>query len=77
MSVNPDVRSSQRAAPPARPTPSTNQRLAFRLDRFATLCDALDYAAQGETGMNFFNLRGELSESVSYAQLQAEATALA
>ncbi|WP_428375134.1 fatty acyl-AMP ligase [Lichenicoccus sp.] len=44
---------------------------------FLTLTDALDYAADGETGLNFFSIRGELTASLSYRSLRAEAMALA
>ena len=41
------------------PTP-TNHPLPFRAADFATLTEALDYAAQGETGANFYTGRGSL-----------------
>lgn len=44
---------------------------------FLTLTDALDYAADGQTGFNFFSIRGELAASLSYRSLRAEAVALA
>ena len=62
---------------PLNPTPTRNAALPHLLTRFETLCDALDYAAQGETGFNFYNLRGELGKSVTYRQLRDEAVALA
>ncbi|MEL7488336.1 MAG: AMP-binding protein, partial [Pseudomonadota bacterium] len=62
---------------PLNPTPTRNAALPHLLKRFETLCDALDYAAQGETGFNFYNLRGELAESASYRQLRDEAVSLA
>lgn len=37
----------------------------------------LDYAAQGETGFNFYNLRGEIAASLPYSVLREEAKALA
>ncbi|MCB2098298.1 MAG: fatty acyl-AMP ligase [Parvularculaceae bacterium] len=51
--------------------------MPLRLEQFETLTDALDYAAQGETGCNFFNLRGEVYAQFSYAALRGEAKALA
>ena len=39
--------------------------------------DALDYAAQGTTGCNFYNGRGELYRALPYQTLQAEAKDLA
>ncbi|MFZ5617458.1 MAG: fatty acyl-AMP ligase [Pseudomonadota bacterium] len=60
-----------------KPTPSVSAELPLKLDLFPTLTDALDYAARGETGCNFFNLRGELAASLSYAKLREEARARA
>jgi fatty-acyl-CoA synthase len=51
--------------------------LSLRKADFSTLCDALDYAAQGETGVNFHNARGELYASVGYGELREQAIALA
>jgi len=59
------------------PTPSVNAALPLKLELFETLTDALDYAAQGETGCNFFNLRGEVQSRVPYSMLRDEARALA
>lgn len=44
---------------------------------FATLSEALDYAAQGETGANFYSGRGDLYEVISYAELRNDAMSLA
>ena len=57
--------------------PGANQSLPNQVSGFATLCDALDYAAQGETGYTFFNLRGEVAETLSYKEAQSRAVALA
>lgn len=59
------------------PTPTKNRSLPLKLDQFATLADALDYAAEGETGFNFFNLRGEVSVSLPYSELRDRARAVA
>lgn len=59
------------------PTPSRNAHLAFQCGGFATVIDALDYAAQGETGYNFFNLRGDVTARLAYADLRMRAMALA
>lgn len=61
----------------ALPTPTLSKNLDLRVGGFQTLPEALDYAAQGETGYNFFTLRGELSQSLSYAQLRDAAMTLA
>lgn len=59
------------------PTPTLNSSLEFRAGGFASLPEALDYAAQGETGYNFFNLRGELTSSLPYAELRRRAMEIA
>lgn len=50
----------------SQPTPSINRNLPFRPANFPTFRDAVDYAAQGETGMNFYSARGELVDRLSY-----------
>jgi fatty-acyl-CoA synthase len=57
-------------------TPTTHD-LPLRTDGFANLAEALDYAAQGLTGCNFYNGRGELQTVLPYAELQADARRLA
>jgi fatty-acyl-CoA synthase len=59
------------------PTPTKNERLPLRLEGFRTLTEALDYAAEGETGSNFYNLRGEVAASLPYARLRDEARLVA
>lgn len=54
------------------PTP-TDDRLPRRFADFATLGDALDYAAQGVRGLNFHDARGTLSRAYSFAELRADA----
>lgn len=58
------------------PTPTAPDR-PFRLGGFATLTEALDFAAQGPTGVNLYGLRGELVLALSYAELRERARALA
>jgi fatty-acyl-CoA synthase len=53
------------------------QPLPFRPADFSTLTEALDYAAQGETGSNFYTGRGAIYASVSYAELRTDAIDLA
>jgi fatty-acyl-CoA synthase len=60
-----------------KPTPTTNPLLPFRAEGFDTLAAGLDYAAQGETGFNFFSARGELQEVLPYRELRAKALDLA
>ncbi len=47
--------------------------LAFRSADFDTLAEALDYAAEGENGMNFYDRRGTLDTTLSYADLRDKA----
>jgi fatty-acyl-CoA synthase len=58
------------------PTP-TNHTLAFRAADFATLTEALDYAAQGETGANFYTGRGGLYNALPYRELRLQSMELA
>jgi len=57
-------------------TPTAPHRALRRAD-FATLTEAIDYAATGETGLNFHDLRGGLLRAMPYAELRAAAAALA
>jgi fatty-acyl-CoA synthase len=61
------------AAADPQPTPTINAELVQRLGGFTTLCEGLDYAAQGQTGMNFYGPRGQLEESMSYRSLRKRA----
>lgn len=56
-------------------TPTENS-IRLRGD-FRTLVEALDYAAQGETGLNFYSSRAELTAALPYALLRREALSLA
>jgi fatty-acyl-CoA synthase len=58
------------------PTPTVNRDLPLKLDGFTTVTGALDYAARGETGFSFYNLRGEVVSALPYARLRDEAWAL-
>ena len=58
----------------SRPRRTRNLTLPFRRGGFASLCEALDYAAQGETGLNFFDApRKALVSCLPYRDLQVEA----
>jgi fatty-acyl-CoA synthase len=57
-------------------TPTEN-RLPLRLGDFDTLTEALEYAAQGDTGFNFYTGKGELYAVLPYARLKDEAQTLA
>lgn len=54
------------------PTP-TDDTLPRRLADFATLGEALDYAAQGVRGLNFHDARGNLARPYPFAELRADA----
>jgi len=54
---------------PAGATP-TLDTLPRRLADFATIGEALDYAAQGRRGFNFHDARGTLTETYTYAELR-------
>ena len=55
----------------------TEHALPLRPADFSNLAEALDYAAQGATGCNFYNGRGKLYAVVPYATLRVEARMLA
>ncbi|NCO50649.1 MAG: fatty acyl-AMP ligase [Deltaproteobacteria bacterium] len=57
-------------------TPTENT-LSLRLGDFSTLAEALDYAAAGQTGFNFYSGRGELACVLSYTLLRTQARILA
>jgi fatty-acyl-CoA synthase len=57
-------------------TPTKNN-LPLRPGDFSTLPEALDYAAQGQTGYNFYDGRGKLSAVLSFSKLRDEAQSLA
>jgi len=64
------------AEPQIMPTP-TECSLPRRLSDFATLGEALDYAARGLRGLNFHDARGTLVRSYRYAALRDDAHAMA
>jgi fatty-acyl-CoA synthase len=54
------------------PTP-TKDILPRRFSDFATLGEALDYAAQGARGLNFHDMRGALARVYPFSELQKDA----
>ncbi|MEN3747397.1 fatty acyl-AMP ligase [Sphingomonas sp. HF-S3] len=54
------------------PTP-TDDMLVRRYADFATLGEALDYAAQGVRGLNFHDARGNLARPYPFSELRADA----
>ena len=55
----------------------THSGTPLRLGDFETLTDALDYAATGQTGINFYAANGKLDTTISYSQLRIEAMDMA
>lgn len=55
---------------------STDSGLAFRPGDFACLSEALDYAAGGTSGHNFYSGRGQLTAALPYAELREQAVSL-
>ena len=58
------------------PTP-TDDALPRRYSDFATLGEALDYAAQGSRGLNFHDARGRLARPYPFAEMRGDAQAMA
>ncbi len=57
-------------------TPTINT-IPLRAGDFSTLPEALNYAAQGQTGYNFYDGRGKLSAVLPFSKLRDEAQSLA
>jgi fatty-acyl-CoA synthase len=55
----------------------TNRSLAYRSSGFGNLVEALEYAATGQTGISFYDGRGELEYALGYQDLKACAQRLA
>src|SRR5262245_32701252 len=55
------------------PTPTSSDNLPLRLTGFGSLPEALDYAARGKTGYNFYSARGELVRALTYPELRERA----
>jgi fatty-acyl-CoA synthase len=54
-----------------------NQSLAIKATGYSNLVEALEYAAQGNTGFNFYDGRGHLFAVLPYSELRDEAMVLA
>jgi fatty-acyl-CoA synthase len=59
-----------------KPTPTENE-LPLRVGGFATLVGALEYAAQGDTGFNFYSSNGKLQDVLTYSGLKKKSQAIA
>jgi fatty-acyl-CoA synthase len=55
----------------------TESQVPLRTADFSSLAEALDYAARGTTGFNFYNGRGELRAVLTYTELRKESQILA
>src|SRR6478735_9885061 len=58
-------------------TPTGTAKLPFKRGGFGSLCEALDYAARGDTGLNFFDARGRLLTTLPYHELRTQAQVFA
>ncbi|WP_213980608.1 fatty acyl-AMP ligase [Sphingomonas sp. dw_22] len=69
-----DTGSLERNAETGMPAPTpTDDRLPRRLADFATLGEALDYAARGVRGLNFHDARGNLVRPYPFSELREDA----
>lgn len=50
-------------------TPTSNNVLPFKTSGFSNLTNALEYAAKGNTGFNFYNAQAQLEQVLSYSGL--------
>ncbi len=71
-----DSSASPSTADRARPTPTLDS-LPRRFADFATLGEALDYAATGSRGLNFHDARGTLTRPYPFSELRDDARAMA
>jgi fatty-acyl-CoA synthase len=55
----------------------TNNSIALRRGDFSSLPEALDYAAEGRTGFNFYSGKGSLAVTLPYSQMRDSARSLA
>ncbi len=55
----------------------TDSGVPFRPADFTTFVEAMNYAATGHSGFTFYNARGEVTETLTYARLRADAGAVA
>lgn len=55
----------------------TQDSLPRRFSDFATLGEALDYAAQGQRGLNFHDMRGKLARAYPFSEMREDALNMA
>ena len=51
------------------PIPTLDPTLPRRLADFSTILEAIEYAAKGTRGLNFYSPRGELDSSITYTEI--------
>ena len=56
-----------------KPTPTIDTDLPRRFADFATLVDAIEYAASGARGINFYSARGDLDVTLTYREARDRA----
>ena len=59
------------------PLPTRNTSLALRRADFASAPEMLDYAARGQTGVSFYNAKGELLSALTWRELRERAHVMA
>lgn len=57
--------------------PTRNSQLALRRADFRTVPEMLDYAARGETGVTFYNAKGEIISSLAWREVRERAQRVA
>src|SRR5262245_55639352 len=65
------------ASPALAPLPTTSPGFALRRADFPTLVAALDYAARGVGGLDFYNGRGVLASVLPHRDLRDQAVVMA
>src|SRR5712671_6035991 len=59
------------------PLPTRNSQLAVRRADFRAVPEMLDYAAQGETGVTFYSVRGETLSALTWRDIRDRAHVVA
>ncbi|HEX9522085.1 MAG TPA: hypothetical protein VF949_03900, partial [Reyranella sp.] len=55
------------------PLPTRNSKLALRRADYRSVPEMLDYAARGETGITFYNVRGEILSALAWRDVRERA----
>ena len=55
------------------PLPTRNSQLALRRADYQSVPEMLDYAARGETGISFYNVRGEILSALAWREVRERA----